>query len=352
LDYWREEKFDSDNATFRVKITDNLSFSNVTIYIYYGNFEVSTTSNGVNTFLFFDDFIGSTINASKWNGDLDDTTVEEGICTLAGLRKFINATSGFGTSHVFTTKAKFESLYVDGIIMGIGGRNYTLGGYPMYPDDVLTYAYEASTGMAIIYTRVGKTWYYKDRTNSITNIYQIRELIYRSITNVTTLYNGIVDLQITSNIPDDKLSHWFLSRINGYVKIDWVYVRKYIFPEPLNEDWGNEEYGLRFFIFYHNIGGIFRVNDVTITNGSIFNYTLDDVLEFIAIPQNSTYTFQNFTWTLGNSTLNPYNFTVSLNSTIWCYFSIPEWDYTLPIALLISFVLIISMLVIAKKKWR
>jgi hypothetical protein len=65
LDYWRESYFDSDNGTFWVEIKDNLD-SNVSIYIYYGNTDSTTTSNGDATFVFFDDFDDGSIDANKW----------------------------------------------------------------------------------------------------------------------------------------------------------------------------------------------------------------------------------------------------------------------------------------------
>ncbi len=66
LDYWRESYYDSDNATFWVKISDNLLFD-AWVYMYYGNSTCSTTSNGTATFIFFDDFSGSSIDSSKWD---------------------------------------------------------------------------------------------------------------------------------------------------------------------------------------------------------------------------------------------------------------------------------------------
>ncbi|TFH05904.1 MAG: DUF2341 domain-containing protein [Candidatus Thorarchaeota archaeon] len=66
LDYWREPYFDSDNATFWVEVRDNLD-SNVSIYMYYGNPNCTTTSDGPATFVFFDDFNDGTIDMSKWD---------------------------------------------------------------------------------------------------------------------------------------------------------------------------------------------------------------------------------------------------------------------------------------------
>ena len=47
LDYWIEEKVDSDYAVFWVEIADSLSSSSVTIYIYYGKSDATTTSDGL-----------------------------------------------------------------------------------------------------------------------------------------------------------------------------------------------------------------------------------------------------------------------------------------------------------------
>jgi|GEM_PF-5253699 len=53
LDYWIEEKVDSDHATIWVEVADDLSTTPVTIYIYYGKSDATTTSNGPATFQSF-----------------------------------------------------------------------------------------------------------------------------------------------------------------------------------------------------------------------------------------------------------------------------------------------------------
>ncbi len=54
LDYWMQEKVDGGYAVFWVEVQDDLSSQNQTIYVYYGKSGASTTSNGANTFIFFD----------------------------------------------------------------------------------------------------------------------------------------------------------------------------------------------------------------------------------------------------------------------------------------------------------
>jgi len=112
-------------------------------------------------------------------------------------------------------------------------------------------------------------------------------------------------------------------------------------------------FGANFHItFYFNEGGIFMINKTEITNGTTNIYVNGTILEFLASTKNYSYVFYNYTWDSNNSTDNPYDFTVNANFTIWCYFSDTAtfYDYTLPIALLISFVLIIVLLYVAKRK--
>jgi len=106
--------------------------------------------------------------------------------------------------------------------------------------------------------------------------------------------------------------------------------------------------------FYFNEGGLFMINKTETTNGTTNTYFNGTILEFLASPKNYSYVFYNYTWDSFNSTNNPYNFEVNANFTVWCYFSDTAtfYDYTLPIALLISFILIIVLLITAKRKWR
>lgn len=81
---------------------------------------------------------------------------------------------------------------------------------------------------------------------------------------------------------------------------------------------------LRYVTFYWNVGGILRVNNGTITNGTQNGYDNGTVIELISIPHNSSYVFSYFEWDSSNSTTNPYDLTITSNLTVWLYFSVPE----------------------------
>jgi hypothetical protein len=67
IDHWREEYTASTSATFWVEVPSIDAASNKTIYMYYGNSNEITQSNGSNTFLFFDNFN----NSIDWQYSID-----------------------------------------------------------------------------------------------------------------------------------------------------------------------------------------------------------------------------------------------------------------------------------------
>lgn len=67
LSYWVEKWNDSGNSIIWVKIPTSGTSK---IYMYYGNPIATSLSDGINTFEFFDDFEGTSLNASKWNTEI------------------------------------------------------------------------------------------------------------------------------------------------------------------------------------------------------------------------------------------------------------------------------------------
>lgn len=65
LNYYRQTYVVSDYAIFLIRISEDLSSDNVSIYIYYGNAGVSTTSDPEGVYLFFDDFENN--NLGRWD---------------------------------------------------------------------------------------------------------------------------------------------------------------------------------------------------------------------------------------------------------------------------------------------
>jgi hypothetical protein len=65
LDHWLESLYEFENATFWVEVKDSLDYDQK-LYIYYGNPDVDSDSDGESTFIFFDDYENN--NLDRWDG--------------------------------------------------------------------------------------------------------------------------------------------------------------------------------------------------------------------------------------------------------------------------------------------
>ena len=68
IPYWIESKIDGVSAEIWVRVP-KLIAGNTTVYLYYGNQQATSLSNGQNTFFVFDDFDDSSFNTTKWYAD-------------------------------------------------------------------------------------------------------------------------------------------------------------------------------------------------------------------------------------------------------------------------------------------
>jgi hypothetical protein len=156
LGYWIENYVDSSYANVWVKIDQNITTSNYTIYMYYGNPSATSASSGNATFVLFDDFESGTLD--NWNVNLgpvvQSTTVYEGNYAV-----------------------KFYANNGDEIYRDLSDGNYSLtfyanltsgdfyGGFNVYPDD---YVFALRDGFT----------YFRIRQQSVTYIAIITTILY------------------------------------------------------------------------------------------------------------------------------------------------------------------------------
>lgn len=217
LSYWLESYVSGDQAIFWVKIEDDLSV-NVTIYIFYGNSSVTTTSNGDNTFILFDDFTSDRGWTYSVQGDYGAVRSSFG--------------SGNYTSAVNSVRIGISS-YTPGFVGDYGriSKNVTFDGTQVkveisWRDDVSTTA--------------AKLFHYKQIIVAGSTIYDVDcaddETAFISISVATTPPTGLQEVifqiyckQVFSNYA-----------MRSY--LDDIKIRKYVSPEPTHGDWGNEEH--------------------------------------------------------------------------------------------------------------
>jgi len=225
LNFWIENYIGGDNAIFWVRRVENDAPGDNQIYVYYGKSDATSVSNGANTFLFFDDFPGASLDTSKWEGDTENVVVSSGIATLSGTEKYIHAKPNQSLPFVGESRSMISNTSLSHASIGLGD---VIRAYGVQDNGVCYYQKPTPE----IYSRVANVWYLKKSGISASlGMYQVRKFISTS-SNIKIYFNDILEHEITTNVPTVAQNHWFKSYTNLNVLIDWAFVRKYVSPEP------------------------------------------------------------------------------------------------------------------------
>ena len=229
LSCWMEAYTSGDKATFWVKVTDDLSSTARTIYLYYGNSVVTTTSNGDNTFLFFDDFPGSSLDTTtKWTITYGTPLVENGYVKFQGVER-IRSKSTFGTNTSLRIRHKIITSGSD-IVWGMDSAT---------PQQSIWFRDAPAVSEDVTRTYV-TAW-------EIINVpaYDLTERIYdilrNSSTNVIFIKDGSTIATHTVRVPSESLYIVNSSDSSDEAWWDWCFIRKFISPEPAHGSWGSED---------------------------------------------------------------------------------------------------------------
>jgi hypothetical protein len=251
LDYWLES-YDGGVATFWVEV-DSIPASpdTATIYVYYGKADATTTSNGDNTFLFFDDFesytAGQNLPTTKFpyqtaGWKIYQDTVgkvvryEGGDTTTGGNSRAINnvnVSGGFAVEALMKSESGKDagvlicatndvtSKYGYNYFIGWGSSGSTASIYYMTGTSATQLA-SYSNAVPTTYTRVTVT----HRSDGLMKLIRAGTVLV-SATH-TTYTSGYVGIEAWYSLY--PASYW-----------DWIAVRKFVDPEPSHGSWGVEE---------------------------------------------------------------------------------------------------------------
>jgi len=245
LDYWRESYIVSATSTFWVEVQDNLG-SDKDIIMYYGNLTANTASNGTTTFIFFDDFFGSSLDTNKWDTTSGNppTTYSVGsgylkmwdnwgsCCNASCVYDRLNTKESFsgpiavetrfsitGTDAIGTTNICYHTVFgnrdVAGISSGADGSVFRIN----TATDLNNYTYPAKD-----------SWY------RVTKIFESNQL--QTITNygINESFAG----SVISSGPIGVAGDTDANEANMSDRVDWIAVRKYVSPEPSFSSTGSE----------------------------------------------------------------------------------------------------------------
>lgn len=250
LDYWMQEKTDSDYALFWVEVADNLG-SNQSIYIYYGNVSATTTSNGVNTFTFFDDFSGANVDfTTRW------TSADEPSYTTNGGK--MECAKPAGANDLINTQNAYSNVAFHCLV----AHSNTSGQLYVLPNPVSEtynnaeeFCFRWSDVPEKIRLRINSTS--EDTNYAYTASYF--KIIFKSLTvgnSTWEAYFGGALIASHTRAPANTTNYYgFLAWVlpTGYV--DYAFIRKYVAPEPTHGAWGTEENLNTFIAFDGQSGG-------------------------------------------------------------------------------------------------
>jgi len=256
LDYWMESYTSGDKATFWVEVTDDLSSSNATIYTYYGNTGALTTSNGANTFTeLFTDFPGSSL-PSGWEVDGDTVgsmVIENSLLKLTARKEASGSWLKRGVKTSSTVWANDRALMyrIDSInyypavtdrrrwFLGGEGGNYYLE-FQSFGDKIRVRDFDSYDEYSPCDFTGGKViWLAKESGNDGVAYFYVDGSLVDTLDNglnpshAFSNFTVVFNVQVGSNAMPDV----------DYTYIDWVSIRKFVYPEPANGVWGSEEEG-------------------------------------------------------------------------------------------------------------
>jgi hypothetical protein len=236
LSYWIEEKVNSDHATVWVKINDDLSNNPATIYIYYGNPNATSQSNGSATFVDFDDFTTNTLSNyvqidSGWTIDTSGS----------GYLKIGSTSQGFiakseSLTRNYSIRAK---IYMGSADAGVGFIWGTAGGSEGSVNGYITNYYTSTT-----YSQLRK--YTSGSSTSLANLPALSSgwyIVEMQITpsGIKVIRNGVQDASSSDTSFSSLNGIGFRQKASNSYAVDWWALRKFVDPEPSHGSWGSEE---------------------------------------------------------------------------------------------------------------
>jgi len=244
LPYWIEEKVDGNYAIVWVKIPYIPKYpEKAFIYLYYGNPEAETASNGKATFLFFDDFEDKDVSDWKLSRGtisfpIDDPTLGEVSVELYhNLGARVEQYLGHGLDNL--------ELPVEVVAWTKGIEGCDTGVYVCYGSYIVGHRYMRSDHSAYMIIHGAKSASREDEPAwNQWHKYALRVFPDRAELDVDNIKNYLT-ISGSGNIP-------YISWLSFYhnsgglsstarSRFALIYIRKYIEPEPSHGEWSKAE---------------------------------------------------------------------------------------------------------------
>ena len=226
LSYWIESYTSGVSAVIWVKFASILT---TTVSIYYGNVLVTSESNGVNTFILFDDFLGSSLDTTtNWTLDAGSVTVTGGTAVVAsGARFESKLTWNYNVKWI----SKFKYAQPASLAGQIGFGNWSAAKY-----NNVGWYYDPSNHFWLTRQNIVDT--YNAITGAAYNTYVTYTAAWAS--GSAKYYIGdALDRTHTTNVPSGTYPLMIDARSN--ITIDFIAVAKYNITEPTQGSYTSEQ---------------------------------------------------------------------------------------------------------------
>ena len=232
IPYWIESGCNSDNTIIWVKVPKIPANDNATVYMYYGNPDATSVSNGTQVFEFFDDFEGTSLDTSKWvEGGSGSITISNSIVSIAadsGI-KCIDSEQTFGVGISLRARVQAQNVGTGNRWLGLGTDYQELDGVDQ--DNVFRVRDVEST----------ITGYQGDGTNGALIDYGVakdEEWHIVELKRFSDTYNEYWLDNIVKEAPYPNAIQRHIHIVaydtggNVGIRCDWILVHKLVNPEP------------------------------------------------------------------------------------------------------------------------
>ena len=278
IDAWLESKNDGINATVWVEFpTTPANTITEDYYMYYGNDGISNYWNIETTSLFGDDFPGSSINTSKWDGKTSNARVSGGIISYGGddTTDMMRSITQFGTDVTVRSKIKFllATYYIDAFGFSNPTNSHTAQIYAAYTPYNIFKSKDGTTLSNI-------------NTNMPLNSWTVLDINVLGGINAAWFYDGVEGTNSPkttnpSNTNDMEVFFSGRSPSSTCIQSEWVFVHKYV-TNPATYEFDNiEKYSDIFITIWNTIFiSTGSTNDVSIKLPLESTGTYDFVVEW------------------------------------------------------------------------
>jgi len=237
LDYWIESlsgTTPNQLATVWIEF-DSIGTGATTFYMYYGNAGASAASNGVNTFLFFDDF-ASSLDTSKWDDRAGSPSTSGGLLVLAASDRV--RSTGFSRLYDLRFKCRAKMSHTNGV--GRIGMSNSAVATTFNADES---AYHNPYNDAKVYytnSHNGTGSYGALLDPYAADTFYLMEFRWHS-GHVFYSVNGAAETDTATNIADAACNpRMEFDTASKTCSVDWVFVSQRLSTEPAWGSWGSE----------------------------------------------------------------------------------------------------------------